>query len=62
MLAMCDPKTRMPFIIYRSGRYWEKVETSLEAGDLPDRSDEIGYGMAVADGVGGSNARTSRQQ
>jgi len=44
------------YIIYRSGRYWEKVKTSLEAGDLPDRSDEIGYGMAVADGVGGSTA------
>jgi protein phosphatase len=44
------------YIIYRSGRYWEKVKTSLEAGDLPDRSDEMGYGMAVADGVGGSAA------
>ena len=44
------------FIIYRAGRYWEKVKTSLEAGDLPDRSDEMGYGMAVADGVGGATA------
>lgn len=42
------------YIIYRSGRYWEKVKTSLEAGDLPDRSDEMGYGMAVADGLGGA--------
>ena len=49
------PKNEDAYIIYRSGRYWEKVETSLEEGDLPDRSDEIGYGMAVADGVGGSN-------
>lgn len=44
------------YIIYRAGRYWEKLETSLQAGDLPDRSDEIGYGMAVADGVGGAAA------
>ena len=44
------------YIIYRSGRFWEKVSTSLEAGDLPDRSDEIAYGMAVADGVGGAAA------
>jgi serine/threonine protein phosphatase PrpC len=44
------------YIIYRTGRYWEKVKTSLEAGDLPDRSDEIGYGMAIADGMGGAAA------
>jgi PPM family protein phosphatase len=44
------------YIIYRSGRYWEKVQTSLEARDLPNRSDEIAYGMAVADGVGGAAA------
>ena len=44
------------YIIYRTGRYWEKMKTSLEAGDLPERSDEVGYGMAVADGVGGSAA------
>src|SRR6188474_932708 len=50
------PKNEDAFIIYRSGRFWEKVLTSLEAGDLPDRSDEIAYGMAVADGVGGASA------
>ncbi len=44
------------YIIYRSGRYWEKMKTSLEAGDLPERSDEIGYGMAIADGMGGAAA------
>ncbi|MCI0603254.1 protein phosphatase 2C domain-containing protein [bacterium] len=48
------PNNQDAYIIYRSGRYWEKVMTSLEAGDLPDRSDEIGYGMAVADGMGGA--------
>jgi len=42
------------YIIYRAGRYWEKLKTSLEAHDLPDRSDEMGYGMAVADGMGGA--------
>lgn len=44
------------YIIYRTGRYWEKVKTSLEAGDLPNRSDEMAYGMAVADGMGGAAA------
>jgi PPM family protein phosphatase len=50
------PINQDAYIIYRSGRYWEKVETSLEATDLPDRSDEIAYGMAVADGMGGPAA------
>src|SRR6185503_12665000 len=49
-------KNEDSYIIYRSGRYWEKVQTSLEAEDLPNRSDEIAYGMAVADGVGGAAA------
>lgn len=50
------PNNEDSYVIYRAGRYWEKVKTSLEEGDLPDRSDEIGYGMAVADGVGGAAA------
>ena len=50
------PKNEDSYIIYRAGRYWEKLKTSLEAGDLPERSDELGYGMAVADGVGGAAA------
>jgi serine/threonine protein phosphatase PrpC len=50
------PNNEDAYIIYRSGRFWEKINTSLEAGDLPDRSDEIAYGMAVADGVGGAAA------
>jgi serine/threonine protein phosphatase PrpC len=50
------PNNEDAYIIYRSGRYWEKLKTSLEVGDLPDRSDEIGYGMAVADGMGGASA------
>lgn len=44
------------YIIYRTGRYWEKVKTSLDVVDLPERSDEMGYGLAVADGVGGAAA------
>jgi PPM family protein phosphatase len=48
------PNNQDAYIIYRSGRYWERIMTSLESGDLPARSDEIGYGMAVADGMGGA--------
>jgi PPM family protein phosphatase len=50
------PNNEDAYIIYRAGRYWEKVKASLEAGDLPERSDEMGYGMAVADGMGGAAA------
>jgi len=50
------PNNEDAYIIYRSGRYWEKVKTSLEAGELPERSDEMGYGMAIADGMGGAAA------
>ena len=50
------PNNEDAYIIYRSGRYWERMKTSLEAGDIPERSDEMGYGMAVADGMGGAAA------
>lgn len=50
------PNNEDAYIIYRTGRYWEKVKTSLEAVDLPDRSDEMGYGMAIANGMGGAAA------
>ena len=42
------------FIIYRASRSWEKLLTSLEPEFLPEHFDEVGYGMAVADGVGGA--------
>jgi PPM family protein phosphatase len=44
------------YLISRMGRYWEKLETSLGAPDLPDRFDEMGYAMVVADGMGGMAA------
>lgn len=50
------PNNEDAYIIYRTGRFWEKLKTNLNAADLPDRSDEIGYGMAVADGMGGAAA------
>src|SRR5687767_15646387 len=42
------------FIIYRASRTWEKLLTSLEPEYLPEEFAEHAYGMAVADGVGGS--------
>ncbi len=41
------------FIVTRIGRYLETVLTSLPAGAVPERSEEAGYAMIVADGMGG---------
>ena len=44
------------FLIARIGRYFETVGTSLPAGEVPDRADEAGYALIVADGMGGHAA------
>lgn len=44
------------FLISRFGRYLETMQTSLPADDVPERSQEQGYAMIVADGVGGEAA------
>lgn len=50
------PNNEDAYTIYRVGRYWEKLQTSLGESDLPARFDEAGYGMVVADGMGGAAA------
>ncbi|HET6267094.1 MAG TPA: protein phosphatase 2C domain-containing protein [Acidobacteriota bacterium] len=42
------------YLICRTGRYWERLHTNLGESELPDRFDENGYAMAVADGMGGA--------
>jgi PPM family protein phosphatase len=49
-------KNEDAYIIYRTGRYWERVQTSIKPDELPELVEEIGYAMAVADGIGGSAA------
>jgi protein phosphatase len=44
------------FLIARVGRYFETVAASLPAGDLPARTEEDGYALVVADGMGGHAA------
>jgi serine/threonine protein phosphatase PrpC len=44
------------FLISRFGRFLEAVETNLPRAEIPTRSEEIGYAMLVADGIGGSQA------
>ncbi len=41
------------FIVTRIGRYLETMLTTLPPGEVPERSEEVGYGMIVADGMGG---------
>ena len=49
------------YLIVRSGRYLETVATSLPEGAAPERFDEFGFGMVVADGMGGAGSeRASR--
>jgi protein phosphatase len=42
------------YLVVRFGRVLETVLTSLPAGQLPERAEEVGYGLLVADGMGGS--------
>ncbi len=41
------------FIIFRTGRYWQKLKSNLQPELLPERHEENAYAMAVADGMGG---------
>jgi PPM family protein phosphatase len=41
------------FIVTRIGRYLETVLTTLPSGEVPNRAEESGYALIVADGMGG---------
>lgn len=41
------------FLVARTGRQFEVLATNLPAGEVSDMAEEIGYGMVVADGMGG---------
>jgi PPM family protein phosphatase len=44
------------YFIARFGRFFESLQSNLPPDSVPSRSEENGYGMAVADGMGGSVA------
>jgi protein phosphatase len=44
------------FLVVRAGRYAETLATSLPAGAIPQRSEDRGLVMVVADGMGGQAA------
>jgi protein phosphatase len=50
------PHNEDAYLVFRTGRTWQRLMTSLPEGQLPERFEECGYGMAVADGMGGHRA------
>lgn len=59
--AMTHPGKKRPnnedsYVYYRQGRFWEKLDTSLDGAALPDKHTEMAYVLAVADGMGGAAA------
>ena len=45
------PNNEDHFLVTRATRGLETIQTSLPAGDVPERADEINYVMVVADGI-----------
>ena len=56
MWATCEPTTRITSWSPGRTRALETMLTSLPAGDVPQRADEVNYVMVVADGMGGHAA------
>jgi protein phosphatase len=50
------PNNEDHFLVLRFGRFLEPLATNLPAGQVPSRFEDIGYVMAVADGMGGHAA------
>jgi protein phosphatase len=50
------PTNEDSYLVYRTGRFWEPLSTSLPDDQLPTRYEANGYGMSVADGMGGHRA------
>lgn len=44
------------YLVVRFGRWMNALFTNLPEGGVPTRNEEVGYGMAVADGMGGRQA------
>jgi protein phosphatase len=48
------PNNEDAYIVYRLGRFMERVASNLPEGDLPERVDDAGHLLIVGDGVGGA--------
>jgi protein phosphatase len=47
------PNNEDHFLVLRFGRFLEPLATNLPAGQVPSRFEDVGYALAVADGMGG---------
>jgi protein phosphatase len=54
--GLVRPNNEDHFLVGRFGRFLEILQTNLPPGEVPKQVDEVGYGILVADGVGGSAA------
>ena len=54
--GLVRPDNEDQFFVTRLTRSLETMLTSLPAGDVPERADEVNYVMVVADGMGGHAA------
>jgi serine/threonine protein phosphatase PrpC len=54
--GLVRPNNEDHYLVARFGRTMERLLTNLPAHQLPDRSDEVGYTLLVADGMGGAAA------
>lgn len=50
------PANEDSFVVFRLGRFLEPLATSIPEHEMPPRTEEHGYAMIVADGVGGLEA------
>jgi serine/threonine protein phosphatase PrpC len=55
-LGLARPNNEDSFLISRFGRYLEVVQSNLPRGATPAWADVRGFGLVVADGIGGSEA------
>ena len=48
------PNNEDAYVVYRLGRFMERVASNLPQGELPQRYDDSGHLLIVGDGVGGA--------
>jgi protein phosphatase len=54
--GLVRPNNEDVYLVVHYGRFWRTVATNLPPGEAPERADTDGYGLLVADGVGGHAA------
>src|SRR5262245_40687962 len=52
--GLVRPRNEDHYLVIRFSRTLETLLTSVPADQMPTRADEVGYGILVADGIGGA--------